>query len=98
MARYDVYLANEYDLLLDLQANILSHLETHFVVLLRRGDRVERPLRRLNPILTVDGTEYVMLTQVVASVPTRELGRPITTLAAQSDAIADAVDFLLFGF
>ncbi len=39
-----------------------------------------------------------MLTQIVASVPTRELGRPLTTLIAQSDVIGDAIDFLLFGF
>ncbi len=68
------------------------------MVLLRRCDRAGRPARRLNPVLAIDGTDYVMLTQIVASVPTRELGRPLTTLIAQSDVIGDAIDFLLFGF
>lgn len=98
MARYDVYRANDHDLLLDLQANVLDDLGTRFVVLLRPRDRAEHPVRRLNPVFTIDGLDYVMLTQVVASVPTRELGRPVTTLIAEADMIGDAVDFLLFGF
>lgn len=98
MARYDVYRGTESDLLLDMQANTLDDLHTRFVVLLRRCDRAGPPARRLNPVLAIDGTDYVMLTQIVASVPTRELGRPLTTLIAQSDVIGDAIDFLLFGF
>ena len=98
MARYDVYRGTEDDLLLDLQAHTLDDLNTRFAVLLRRRDRAGQPDRRLNPVVVIDGTDYVMLTQFVASVPTRELGRPRTTLIAQSDAIGDAIDFLLFGF
>ncbi len=98
MARYDVYRGIESDLLLDLQSNSLDDLNTRFVALLRRRDRVEHPVRCLNPVLVVDGSDYLMLTQFVASVPTRELGRPLTTLVAQSDVIGAAIDFLLFGF
>ncbi|MGI4877499.1 MAG: CcdB family protein [Janthinobacterium lividum] len=98
MARYDVYRANEHDLLLDLQADILDDLGTRFVVLLRPRGRVEPPIRRLNPVFAIDGIDHVMLTQLVASVPPRELGRPLATLAAEADAIRDALDFLLVGF
>lgn len=98
MARYDVYRGVENDLLLDLQSNSLNDLNTRFVVLLRQRDHAAPPIRRLNPILSIDDTDYLMLTQFVASVPTRELGQPLTTLVAQSDVIGDAIDFLLLGF
>jgi len=98
MARYDVYRANDHDLLLDLQADILDHLATRFAVLLRPRDRAEPPLRRLNPIFVIDGIDYVMVTQVVASIPKRELRHPLATLAAEADAIRDALDMLLIGF
>nr|WP_295659651.1 CcdB family protein [Polymorphobacter sp.] len=48
--------------------------------------------------LCIDSTGYVVLTQAFASVPTREFGRAVTSIAAQADAIDNAIEFLLFGF
>lgn len=98
MARYDIYCGLDDDLLLDLQANTLKDLNTRFVVPLRLHALVENPVRRLNPTLTINDAAYVMLTQFAASVPTRELGRPIATAIGDDDAIGSAIDLLLFGF
>lgn len=99
MARYDVYTRNGEDqLLLDVQADHLGGLDTRLVVALRRPAAAPVPVRRLNPVFDIDGDTYVMVTQFATAVRVRDLGRRVGSLAAEADAIRDAIDFLLVGF
>ena len=55
-------------------------------------------MRRLNPIVTVDGIEMVMMTLLAAAVLVRDLGEPIASVIEDDTAIGNAIDILLFGF
>ena len=97
MARYDVFNGADV-LLLDCQSNLLSHLNTRFVVPLLPEAAAPKPARRLNPIFTIAGTRYVMVTQFAATVPVRELGPKLTSLIGDDVAIGNALDMLISGY
>ena len=99
MARFDVY-ANQAGVgcLLDCQANLLSGLNTRFVVPLLPLKEAPQPAGRLNPVFEIDGSSYVMVTQFAASVPASLLNDRITSLAADEFAISNAMDMLLSGY
>jgi toxin CcdB len=99
MARFDVYEnPGQAGYLLDVQADLLSGLNTRVVVPLMPLDQAPRPAARLNPVFTVARQRYVMVTQFLAAVPRSELSRPAASLAAQGHEIVDALDMLFVGF
>ncbi len=99
MARFDVLPRRGSRLLLvDCQADALSHLPTRFVIPLLLPADVPRPIGRLNPLVRVDGTVWLLATHLAAAVPVRELGPRVTSLADEQDRIVAAIDFLLSGF
>jgi toxin CcdB len=99
MARFDVYAPRDQDhLLLDVQADYLCGLDTRLIVPLRRPEAAPMPARRLNPVFDIGGETYVMTTQYSAAVRVRDLGRRVSSLAAEADAVRDALDMLLVGF
>jgi toxin CcdB len=99
MARFDVYAERDGSgLLLDCQADLLSVLETRFVVPLMPLAGVRPPFPRLNPVFTVDGRDLVMVTQGAASIGTRSLGPVVGSLAEEQPAIMNALDMLMIGF
>jgi toxin CcdB len=52
---------------------------------------------RMNPIFQIDGTDYVLGTQFLSSVPARELGVVVTSLAAHALEITSAIDVVISG-
>ncbi len=99
MARFDVY-ANRggSGFLLDVQADLITRLNTRVVVPLLPLDAAPTPVDRLNPIFEVQGAEVTMATQFMAAVPRSELTLLIASLAHESDAILSAIDFLHHGW
>ena len=85
-------------LLLDCQADLLSGLNTRFVVPLLPEREAPRPAARLNPLFEIDGQRLVMATQFCAAIPARELGERVGSLADHQDDIIDALDMLISGF
>jgi len=99
MAKYDLHsYGNDGTLLLDVQADLLGQLNTRLVVPLIPQAQAPTPARRLNPVFTIDGTAYVMVTQFAASVPVSTLGKPVDHLKDAFAEITDALDMLLQGF
>ena len=99
MARFDVHENPEGPgYLLDCQADILSDLNTRFVVPLLPPEYAPLPSRRLNPSLNVEGTEMVMMTHFAASVPRTALGPAVQSLADEDRIIMNAFDMLLTGY
>ena len=97
MAQFDVHRAANGTLLVDCQADSLSHLNTRLVVALLPVAEAPPATDRLHPILMVDGNAYVLAVQTTASIPVRELSRPTGSLAADRYTIVGAVDLLLTG-
>jgi toxin CcdB len=100
MARFDVYQNPEgAGCLLDVQADLLDHLNTRLVVPLLPASVAPLPAPPLNPAFSIGGETLVMTTQFMAAVPASLLRPPVVAnLQPQHDAIIAAVDFLLQGF
>lgn len=98
MARFDVHHRADGRYLLDCQADLLAHLSTRLVVPLSPSSHVPKPVTRLNPLFDVDGRTLVMMTQLAAAVPARELGKRVASLRDHDNDISNAIDMLLVGF
>jgi toxin CcdB len=101
MSRFDVYPTPGKDAagyVLDVQADLLSELGTRVVVPLILHDTAPKAARGLNPAFEINGSLHLMLTQFIAAVPKKQLGKPLLSLKARSDDISRALDFLLVGF
>jgi len=82
-----------------LQSDLLDALDNHVVAPLRpKQDSSIVPVVRLNPIVHIDGTEYLVRVQDLATVPRRMLKAPVANLSPQRDEILAALDFLFTGF
>lgn len=82
---------------LDVRADLLSSLATRTVVpMLPEGD-MPVVMRDLNPVIDIDGTRYVRLTQAIATVPRRELRNSTGSLLQHHDVVLRALDVLLTG-
>jgi len=99
MARFDVYAnAAEPGYLLDVQADLLSQLNTRLVIPLQALELAPTPATRLNPEFEIHGHRYSLVTQFMAAIPASELKVHVTNLDKQSAAILDAIDFLHHGW
>ena len=97
MAQFHVHRAPNGTLLVDCQADSLSHLNTRLVVPLLPSEKVPPAADRLHPVLQLDGRAFVLATQMLASIPLRELGQTVGSLEAERYTIVGAVDLLLTG-
>lgn len=98
MSRFRVYANPEGPgYLLDVQANLLEHLNTCVVVPLLPEAQAPRPARQLNPVFDIDGARHVMATQFLAAVPKRLLKTEIADLNGQATEIVNALDCLFQG-
>lgn len=82
----------------DVQAGLLDELATRAVIPLLPSATASPPLRELNPVFDIEGTPHVLLTQAIASVPARDLRRPVASLARERDVITRALDILFLGY
>lgn len=105
MAQFDVYRnpvaasAKDMPFLLDVQSDLLADLATRvFVPLVRPDVMPGKPAAILNPILAVEGTPYLLLTQELAGVPLKRFKRPVVNLAAERETVLRALDFVISGY
>jgi len=84
-------------LVVDCQSDLLDVIDTRFVIPLAPELFSAIAARRLNPVFTVDGQRFVLVTQQAAAVPRSALGPPIASLADQAFAITGAIDLLIGG-
>lgn len=88
-----------YPYLLDVQSDIIGELNTRLVIPLFLLDEVSgRPARRLNPVLNVEGENFLVMTHEMASVRQSQLGEEVVNVREHREAIKNALDFLLDGF
>jgi len=98
MARFDVYANPDGGgYLLDVQANLLGHLNTRVVAPLMRAAQAPLPADRLNPVFEIEGQQVVMVTQFLAAVPRSILAVPMLSLADRDMDISNALDMVFQG-
>ncbi len=101
MARYDIHRALDdmpHGYVLDVQADLLSHLDVRVVVPLLPGRARPGAIPDLSPVFDIGGEPHVLMPQLIASVPRSALGRPVGTLTSEHFTIVRALDILLTGF
>lgn len=98
MAQFDVYRTQDGVLVLDLQSDDLYGANTKIVAPLLPKEAHEKPIRRANPELTIDGSVYFLLAHFLSAIPASELKRPIASLEHEQYAIKSALDMLFYGF
>lgn len=105
MAQFDVYRnpaaasAEDMPFLLDVQSDLLAGLATRvFVPLVRLDVMPGTPAAVLNPVLEVEGSRYLLLTQELAGIPLKRFKRPVANLAAERETVLRALDFIISGY
>jgi len=103
MAQFDVY-ANQdaetkgrFPYLLDVQDNMLDTLSTRIVIPLMPVNFGAMSLERLNPLLSIDGQQYLVSVPELAGVRKSILVQPVANLSENRDAIIAALDVLFTG-
>ena len=101
MARFSVYQnhGNE-GYLIDVQADLMAHLNTRLVVPLVPLRKAPKPAKTLNPLFMLEDVEHVMLTHYAAAIPLNELKREVEDVAGQtpfpiSAPLGEGVELLL---
>lgn len=98
MARFGLYRNPEGGgYLLDVQADLLDHLNTRVVVPLLPAASAPTPAANLNPVFRVNDEPVVMVTQFMAAVPASLLKHPVGDLSHQRFEITCALDVLFQG-
>jgi toxin CcdB len=98
MARFSVYRNPDGGYLLDVQADLLNHMNTRVVVPLMMVADAPKPAGTLNPLFDVNGVSCVMVTQFMAAVPASILKEQVASLESQRNEIVSAIDLLMQGF
>ena len=95
MARGDI-LRFEDGYVVDVQADLLSELRTRVVVPLKPRLEYALPAARLNPVLQIDGSDWVFLPQFIATLDVAELGEKVGEFE-DSFALTNALDMVFQG-
>lgn len=88
-----------YPYLLDVQSDIIGELVTRLVVPLYPAKKVfNPPVKRLTPVLTIEGEDYLLMTHEMASVRLISLGEKVVDASPYRQTIKRALDFIFDGF
>jgi len=99
MARFDAYVNPDGNgFLVDVQADLMSHLNSRLVIPLVPASIAPSPIKVLNPIFQIEDATYLMLTQQMAAVSVQMLKRPVLNVIDRRDDVVAAIDLLLQGF
>jgi toxin CcdB len=88
-----------YPFLLDIQSPLLDSMDTKLVVPLSGVVSIkEKRIKELNPLIVIDGKEFVILTQQMASIHKKDIGSFVHDASFLRQEMLDAIDFLITGF
>lgn len=99
MSRFDCHeMAGGKGYLIDLQSDFLESYSTRIVAPLIAENDFDGAAKGLNPVVTLDGERFVILTHFMAAVPVSSLGKPKARLSDHADEITRALDLLFQGY
>jgi toxin CcdB len=99
MAKFSVYPNLEGGgYLIDVQADLMRHLNTRMVIPLLPLDVAPKPAKTLNPLFDISGTTHSMVTQYMTAVHVKALRDVIFTAESRRNDIVAAIDLVLHGF
>ncbi len=84
--------------LLDVQSNLLDHLDTRVVIpLVKTQSFGGPPSEALKPVFDIGGERCILLTPMLAGISKKELGTATGSLREEQFAIIAALDVLISG-
>ncbi|BDW87888.1 CcdB family protein [Thalassospira tepidiphila] len=83
--------------IVDVQSDLLSDLQTRVVVPLKPIADYTMPADRLNPVIQINGDEWVLLPQFIATVGLAEIGEKVGEFE-DSFVLTNALDMVFHGF
>lgn len=88
-----------YPYLIDIQSDLVEVLATRVVIPLVPASMADKPLPvRLNPIIQVEGEDYLVMTSEMAGVGTAAIGEWVCSAMPWRTQIKAGIDFLFDGF
>lgn len=87
-----------YPFVLVVQHDLLDAMRSRVVVPLTTRKRAVTPVPRLQPTVTIEGLECVLVPQLIGAVPVETLTTLVTNLGDRRAEIIAALDVLLTGF
>jgi toxin CcdB len=105
MSQYSIYFNTNsstksiYPYILDVQSPLLDSLETRLVIPLSLKSKFnDKSMKNLTPILSINGSEYLVLTPQMAAIQKKHLGAFVVECATNRNEILSSIDFLITGF
>ncbi|MBS9432042.1 MULTISPECIES: CcdB family protein [Photorhabdus] len=90
---------SDYPYLLDVQSDIIDVLDTRLMIpLFLKGNFKGNVPIRLCPILTIEESDYIVMTHEMASIRVSMIGDEVIDVTSHRKKIRDALDFLIDGF
>ena len=87
-----------YPFLLDIQSNLLDDLRTTVVIPLCSTNQAGKAaISKLCPVLEINGKSFVALTQQIAGIDRKSLGKRAYDLSHYRPEIIAAIDFIISG-
>jgi toxin CcdB len=85
-----------YPYLLDIQSNLLDDLRTTVVIPLCASSFAGKAaITKLCPVLEIEGKSFVALTQQIAGIDRKSLGKEVCDLSRHRSEIISALDFVI---
>ena len=103
MSQFDIYQnpnpasKKKFPYLIDVQANLLSHLSTRIVIPLMLSSKIKHPIKHLMPHFSIEEISVTLITSELTTVSTRILNKKIDSLQHKRNEIIAAIDFLFTG-
>jgi len=88
-----------YPYFIDIQSELLSHLNTRLVMPLAHKNETNSQVKTLSPIVSIQHTDYVVLTTMLTTTSINNLKAEdkVTEAAYLRDSLVSAIDFLVLG-
>lgn len=99
MAKFDIYSSpsSSAAYLLDLQDELIDTLTTRVVAPLVVPEDINKRMKNLNPVIRLDGSDYILMTHLLAAIPVTALTIKVGSATSQHDEISASLDFLFTG-
>ncbi len=98
MARFSVHDLPGGGRVVNLQSDFLDWADTRVVAPLVPLEDSPPPAKHLNPVIALDGRQFVLIVQSMAAVRASALGPAVGDLSDHQDEITRAVDMVFQGF
>lgn len=98
MVQFDAVKLRSGEFVVVLQSDLVDYLPTRLVAPLVPIDEAPSKVDRLNPIVTIDGRQYLIAVHLAATVPARQIGPTEMMLRDYDFMIKAALDILISGF